>query len=63
MAENAVVQGGRLNVDVERALRDALRSLRFGSVTLVIQDGKVMQIEKHEKFRLNKGEHYDGSGI
>jgi hypothetical protein len=29
-----------------------LSSLKFGSVTLAIQDGKVVQIEKNEKFRL-----------
>ena len=63
MADNTVLPGGRLNGDVERALRDALRSIRFGTVTLVVQDGRVVQIEKNEKFRLNKGEQFDGSGI
>ena len=63
MAENIVLPGGRLNGEVERALRDALRSIRFGTVTLVVQDGRVVQIEKNEKFRLNKGEQFDGSGI
>ena len=63
MAENIVLPGGRLNDEVERALRDALRSIRFGTVTLVVQDGRVVQIEKNEKFRLNKGEQFDGSGI
>ncbi|MCM3585913.1 YezD family protein [Mesobacillus maritimus] len=29
-----------------------LESLNFGSITLVIQDGKVIQIEKNEKVRL-----------
>jgi hypothetical protein len=29
-----------------------LSTLQFGSVTLVIQNGKVIQIEKNEKFRL-----------
>jgi hypothetical protein len=28
-----------------------LKDLRFGSVTLVVQDGKVIQIEKVEKIR------------
>ncbi|WFP51101.1 DUF2292 domain-containing protein [Methylomonas sp. EFPC3] len=29
-----------------------LRGLRFGSVEIVVHDGRVVQIEKHEKFRV-----------
>jgi hypothetical protein len=32
----------------------AMRGLRFGSVEVVIQDGKVIQIERKEKFRLER---------
>jgi hypothetical protein len=35
-----------------KELNDILTSLKFGSVTLVIQDGKVVQLEKNEKFRM-----------
>jgi hypothetical protein len=35
-----------------KQLFELLRSLKFGSVTLIIQDGKVVQIEKNEKIRL-----------
>ena len=31
----------------------ALRGLRFGTVTVVIQDGVVVQIERTEKIRLD----------
>jgi hypothetical protein len=31
---------------------DTLRRIKFGTVVLVIQDGKVVQIEMAEKFRL-----------
>jgi hypothetical protein len=31
---------------------EALRRIRFGTVLLVVQDGKVVQIETAEKFRL-----------
>ena len=31
---------------------EVLRQIRFGTVQLVVQDGKVVQIEKAEKFRL-----------
>ena len=40
--------------EVEVLLRvgDMLRRLRFGTVLLVVQDGKVVQIETAEKIRL-----------
>ena len=31
---------------------DILRKINFGTVVLVVQDGKVVQIEMAEKFRL-----------
>jgi hypothetical protein len=31
---------------------DVLRRIKFGTVVLVVQDGKVVQIEMAEKFRL-----------
>jgi len=30
-----------------------LKSLRFGSIEIVVHDGRVVQIDKHEKYRLN----------
>lgn len=36
----------------ESAVKYALKSLRFGSVELVVHDGRVIQIEKREKIRL-----------
>lgn len=51
------------NGELERQVRDALRAIRFGTVTLVIQDGRVIQIDKNEKLRLNRQEHIHGSGI
>jgi hypothetical protein len=33
-------------------LEQMLEKLNFGSITLVVQDGKVVQIEKNEKVRL-----------
>ncbi|AGX04561.1 MULTISPECIES: YezD family protein [Bacillus] len=33
-------------------LQRMLQSVKFGSITLVVQDGKVIQIEKNEKVRL-----------
>jgi hypothetical protein len=33
-------------------LKEMLKFIKFGSVTLVIQDGVVVQIEKNEKVRI-----------
>jgi hypothetical protein len=33
-------------------IRDALRGLRFGTVSIVVQDGLVVQIDRTEKRRL-----------
>ncbi|MBC7961334.1 MAG: YezD family protein [Steroidobacteraceae bacterium] len=49
--------------DLERLVREALTSIRFGTVTLVVQDGRVIQVDKNEKIRLNRQGHIDGSGI
>jgi len=38
--------------ELESKIRTALREIRFGTVTLVIQNGRVIQIEKNEKIRL-----------
>ncbi|WP_404433300.1 YezD family protein [Sutcliffiella horikoshii] len=35
-------------------LERMLQSIKFGSITLVVQDGKVIQIEKNEKVRLQR---------
>jgi hypothetical protein len=51
------------NRDLERLVREALTSIRFGTVTLVVQDGRVIQVDKNEKIRLNRQGHIDGSGI
>ena len=51
------------NADLEKLVREALRTIRFGSVTLVVQDGLVIQVDKSEKMRLNRQGHINGSGI
>lgn len=37
--------------DIEK-LYEMARSLRFGSITLVFQDGHLIQLEKNEKVRI-----------
>ena len=38
--------------DVVPVVLKYMEGLKYGSVTLVVQDGKVIQIEKKEKIRL-----------
>ncbi|MEO8477884.1 MAG: YezD family protein [Actinomycetota bacterium] len=38
--------------EVLAKVADIVRKIQFGTVVLVIQDGKVVQIEMAEKFRL-----------
>ena len=38
------------------SIRDTLRGLRFGTVTLIVQDGVVIQIDRTEKRRLPRRE-------
>ena len=56
-------QQDRWSRELERQVREALHAIRFGTVTLVIQDGRVIQIDKNEKIRLNSPGHLNGSGI
>ena len=49
--------------ELERLVRDSLQSIRFGTVSLVVQDGRVIQVDKSEKIRINRAGHIDGSGI
>jgi hypothetical protein len=52
-----------LTIELERHVREALRVIRYGTVTLVIQDGHVIQIDRSEKIRLITPGHIHGSGI
>lgn len=50
--EKELKEGGQpvSNADLKQ-LTDLLSTVKHGSVTLIIQNGKVVQIEKNEKFR------------
>jgi hypothetical protein len=45
-------QPGKWSKDLEQKIRGALKEIRFGTVILVIQDGKVIQLDKNEKIRI-----------
>jgi len=38
--------------DIVRQIMEAIRSVRFGQVQIIIQDSRVVQIDKTEKVRL-----------
>ncbi len=42
----------KLPEEVYNKLLEYLGDLKYGSVTLVIQDEKIVQIDKNEKYRL-----------
>jgi|GEM_PF-847908 hypothetical protein len=46
----------RLATDIEREVLRAIARIEYGSIELVIHDGKVVQIECREKIRLGRGE-------
>jgi hypothetical protein len=40
------------NPDIRTTVLDAIKGIRYGSVEIVIHDGKVVQIERKEKVRI-----------
>lgn len=43
-----------LNPEVVMRVLTLLEGVRFGSLEIVIHDGRIVQIDKREKFRVNK---------
>ena len=43
-----------VDTDWERAVVEAIRALRYGSVEIVVHDGRVVQIETREKVRFDE---------
>ena len=38
-------------------VREALKGLQFGTVTVIVQDGVVVQVDRTEKIRLSRSAH------
>jgi len=38
--------------DITQHIASILQGIRFGSIEIVVHDGRIVQIDKHEKFRL-----------
>jgi hypothetical protein len=43
-----------VGTDWERAVVEAIRALRYGSVEIVVHEGRVVQIETREKVRFDE---------
>jgi hypothetical protein len=46
-----------------RELEAALRGLQFGQVTVIVQDGVVVQVERLERRRFQRGARKEGHGV
>ena len=38
--------------DIAQHIAAILQEIRFGSIEIVVHDGRIVQIDKHEKFRI-----------
>ena len=47
-------ESGPDNAEIARSIEEAIKGVRYGSVEVVIQDSRVVQIERKEKFRFDK---------
>ena len=58
MAIHPITPGGGepppLPAALLQELRQALRSIRYGTIELVIHDGRVVQLERREKVRFDQ---------
>jgi hypothetical protein len=54
IAQREVQTDSELGDDVIRRIAKAISGVRYGSVEVVIQDSRVVQIERKEKFRFDK---------
>lgn len=52
MAEQHDKPGTTLTELQLKKIQEAVRDIRYGAVTLVIQDGRLIQIDRSEKIRL-----------
>jgi len=55
MSESIIQPKADVPPDWLRVVREKVESLRYGVVQLVVHDGRVTQIERTEKTRLNAG--------
>ena len=51
---DSAVQEADPNEATWRLVREALRGMQFGTVTLIVQDGVVIQVDRTEKTRVRR---------
>lgn len=49
------------NSEIEQQILRAVKSIRYGSVEVIIHDSKVVQIDRKEKIRLDKNGAKEGN--
>jgi hypothetical protein len=62
-AEDEAPRGPDQLGDVERRILQAVRSLEYGSIEIVVHDARVVQIERREKVRFDKRAGEPGDGV
>lgn len=50
--ENQKMKG--LSDEQLKLIQETIESIQYGTVSVIVQDGKVVQIEKNEKYRIVK---------
>jgi len=53
-AANAPLSAGDRGRQALREVEDSLRGLQYGTVTIIVQDGVVVQVERTEKVRIDR---------
>ena len=38
--------------EIFERLQEMLKTMKYGSITLIVQDGKIIQMERNEKLRI-----------
>ncbi len=46
------MMGDRKEDNYLEIIKDFVEEIKFGTISIVVQDGKVIQIEKSEKYRI-----------
>jgi hypothetical protein len=52
--QQVTTTSGPVEHEIVQAILAAIKSLRYGSVEIIVQDSKVVQIERREKIRFDK---------